>query len=157
MPEEIKLAPIEQTASSSLECKLASCKLPSFPIDNCLVVSFAGRINSATAYEGGYGFMHAMIGNGFTACNPATLILDFRDLRYNSDDRMCKLIDQKIVTKVIVSELNRKAFTDLISGILFLSPEKELFNTLPEALKACDTAYDEYLRAGRKRIIADDF
>lgn len=101
--------------------------------------------------------MHAMIGNGFTACDPAVLVLDLRDLNYVSDDRMCKLIDQKIVTKVIISELNRKALTDLISGILFLSPEKELFNTLPEALKACDTAYDEYLRAGRKRIIADDF
>ncbi len=101
--------------------------------------------------------MHAMIGNGFAACNPATLILDFAELKYDSGDRMCKMIDQKIVTKVIVSDLNRKGLTNLISAILFLSSKSELFNSLHEAITACDTAYDEYLRAGRKQTIADDF
>lgn len=101
--------------------------------------------------------MHAMIGNGFTACEPATLILDLTGLAYDSDDRMCKIIDQKIVTKMIVSDLSRRGLTNLISGVLFLDPHLELFDSLPEALKACDSAYHEYLRAGRKRTIADDF
>lgn len=157
MLEEITLSPITQDSSGSLRCTLAYCKLPSFPADNCLVVSFAGTIDETSSYEGGYPYMHARIGNGFAACNPATLILDFAELRYDSGDRMCKMIDQKIVTKVIVSDLNRNGLTNLVSAVLFLNPQNELFNSLPDAITACDTAYDEYLRAGRKRTIANDF
>lgn len=120
-------------------------------------MSFSGAVDNASSFDGGYPFMHAMIGNGFTACNPAALILDLAELKYEPDDRMCKLIDQKIVTKILVSDQNRQALTSLVSGILFLNPQAELFSSLPEALSACDTAYDEYLRAGRKQIIADDF
>ncbi len=157
MPEDFELTPLQLDRNSLLKCALSSCALPSFPREKCLLVSFSGTIDKTSHYAGGYPYMHAMIGNGFAACDPAALILDLAELEYESDERMCKLIDQKIVTKLIISDRNRKGITDLVKGILFLDPQRELFETLAEAISACDSTYGEYLRAGRKRIIANDF
>lgn len=101
--------------------------------------------------------MHAMIGEGYTACRPATLILDLRELEYETGENMCKILDQKIITKVIVSDLNRQGLTRLVGSVLFLDPKAELFESLADALLACDSAYRQFLIDGRKKIIAADF
>ena len=157
MPEEPLLTLIRVDKKSSIECRLACCHLPSFAKETCLVVSFTGTIDNTNPYAGGYSYMHAMIGAGFTACNPATLILDLRGLEYDADEYMSKILDQRIVTKVVVSDQNRQSLTRLISSVLFLSPSAELFESPAEALIACDSAYREFLKDGRKRIIAADF
>lgn len=157
MSEEVELSTLRVDVRSSIESCLASCRLPSFPDETCLVVSFKGRIEDSKPYESGYSYMHSMIGAGFAECNPATLILDIRELYYESGDQMCRILDQRIITKAIVSDLNSKAMSKLVSGTLFLDPSAELFESLPNALRACDSAYREFLRAGRKKIIAADF
>ena len=101
--------------------------------------------------------MHSMIGDGFAACNPATLILDLKGLEYESGDQMIKMVDQRIITKVVVSEINRTGLTSLIRDTLFLNPVTELFDSVCDALLACDSAYDDFLRGGRKKIMAADF
>lgn len=157
MSEEIELTELRRDARSSIECRLASCRLPSFPQENCLVVSFDGVIEDSNSHESGYGYMHAMIGAGFAACNPAALILDLSGLRYESGDCMISILDQRLVTKVIVGDLNSTGLTSLIESVLFLNPREELFQRLEDALLACDTAYRDFLKDGRKRIIAADF
>ncbi len=157
MAEEIELRPISSDNKPSITTRLACCMLPSMPAETCLVVSFSGVIDNSDPYSGGYSYIHSMIGTGYTACNPATLILDLRGLAYTSGEPMCKVIDQRIITKVVVSELNRQGLTNLLNTLLFLDPRSELFESLPEALDACDRGYRQFLRDGRKRTIAADF
>ncbi len=157
MSEEIELRHLFSDTKPSIECSAGCCPLPSLAAETCLVIALSGVIHDTDSYSGGYSYMHAMIGAGYTACNPATLILDLSGLEYESGDSMCKVLDQRMITKVIVSDLNRKGLTNLINTLLFLDPRAELFESLPEALDACDSAYRQYLRDGRKRIIAADF
>lgn len=157
MPEEIQLSSIRNETRDSIECRLASCRLPSFPTESCLVAGFGGTINGTGAHESKYSFIHEMIGTGFAACNPATLILDFRNLKYDSGDYMCRVLDQRLIAKVIVSDLNRTGLSNLVGSKLFLDPKKELFESLEDALEACDSAYRQFLRDGRKKTIAADF
>jgi len=157
MKEETPLTAIKEDAKASIRSRLASCKLPSYPAENCLVAAFDGVIEDSGSHESGYGYMHAMIGDGFAACTPATLILDLRGLKYDFGDQMLRIFDQRIITKVIVSDLNRNGLSTLISGTLFLDPNAELFDSLENALNACDSAYAQLVRDGRKKIMAADF
>lgn len=154
---EIEFNLIRLDAKESIECRLAYCALPSFAAENCLVASFKGTIDDANPYEGGYSYMHAMIGEGFAACNPATLLLDLSELEYESGDSMLRILDQRIIAKVIVSDLNRNTLTNLVSNVLFLDPKDKLFESLPDALMACDSAYRTFLSAGLKKTMAADF
>lgn len=156
-PNQIQLTTILFDTKPSIECSLASCSLPSFAKEACLIASFKGTIDNSTSYQGGYSYMHAMIGSGFAACNPATLILDFQELEYESGDQMSKILDQRLITKVIISDLNRNALTKLIANVHFLDPNAELFESLVEALSACDSAYRRFLSAGLKKTMASDF
>lgn len=157
MTKEIELTPIRNETRDSMQCRLTSCRLPSFPTETCLVAEFGGTIDSTGAHESRYNFIHEMIGAGFAACNPATLILDFRNLKYDSGDYMCRVLDQRLIAKVIVSDHNRTGLTNLVRSKLFLDPNKELFESLEDALDACDSAYRQFLRDGRKKTIAADF
>lgn len=157
MKQEIQFTPIKADAKQTIQCRLTSCKLPSFAGENCLVAAFSGVIDDVGSHETGYGYMHAMIGDGFAACNPATLILDLRDLRYSSGEQMSRIVDQRIITKVVASNLNRAGLERLYSAVLFLAPESEMFDSVENALNACDTSYRQFLRDGRKKIIAADF
>jgi len=157
MPDEIALTPIKHDTRKSIACRLFSCPLPSFSSESCLVAEFHGTIDNTSGHEGGYGYMHSMIGTGFAACNPATLLLDLRGLKYESGDEMCRILDQRLITKVVVSSLNRDSLTTIISSKLFLDPGRELFESLEGALHACDEAYRKFLRDGRKKTIAADF
>jgi hypothetical protein len=156
-PDKNQLTIILFDTKPSIECRLASCRLQSFSEETCLVASFKGTIENSHDYQGGYSYMHAMIGSGFAACNPATLILDFRELEYESGDQMSKILDQRLITKVIISDLNREALTRLIANVHFLDPKAELFDSLSDALNACDSAYGRFLRAGLKKTMASDF
>lgn len=153
----IQITQLQADSRPAISCRLAHCPLPSFPQESCLIASFSGIIADSDTHEDGYPYMHAMIGSGFAACNPATLILDLRELPYESGDRMSKIIDQRLITKVIVSEVNRDALTRLIASVHFLDPKAELFESLPEALEACDSAYRRFLSAGLKKTMASDF
>lgn len=157
MPEEIALTTIKHDTKESIACRLGYCPLPSFPQETCLVAEFTGTIDNTTGHEGGYSYMHAMIGTGFAACNPATLLLDLRGLKYDSGDDMCRILDQRLIAKVVISDLNRTGLTNLVSSKLFLDAKKELFESLEGALHACDEAYRKFLRDGRKKIMAADF
>lgn len=172
MQDDIKLTFIKTDAKELIQCRLESCRLPSFPTETCLIASFGGSVeetvskseklqsagsNKSNLPIGGYGYMHAMIGDGFAACNPATLILDLHDLKYESGEQMNRIIDQRIITKVVASELNRNGLARIYSSILFLSPEAEMFRSVESALNACDSSYRQFLRDGRKKIIAADF
>lgn len=157
MPEEIALTPIKNDTQQSIECRLASCPLPSFPKETCLVAEFKGTIDNTSGHKGSYSYMHAMIGAGFAACNPATLLLDLRGLNYDSGDDMCRILDQRLIAKVIISNLNRTGLTNLVGSKLFLTPKNELFESLEDALHACDEAYRQFLSDGRKKTIAADF
>ena len=157
MSEEIELTEFRTDTQASIECRLACCPLPSLPTETCLIAAFDGTIDDTIIYSGGYSYMHAMIGAGFAACNPATLILDLRGLEYESGDSMTRILDQKVIAKVVVSERNRNGLTQLVGSVLFLNPETELFESLKDALTACDSAYRQFLRDGRKKIIAADF
>jgi hypothetical protein len=157
MSEEINLSQLKEDKRASIQSRLASCRLPSFPAEICLVASFDGVIENSSSHESGYPYMHAMIGDGFAACNPATLIVDLRGLKYESGDEMCRIFDQKVVTKMVVSDANREGLTRMIAGTFFLEPSTELFDSVENALKACDSAYRKFLSDGRKKIIAADF
>lgn len=157
MPDEIALTPIKHDTRKSIACRLFSCPLPSFPSESCLVAEFHGTIDHTSGHEGGYGYMHSMIGTGFAACKPAAMLLDFRGLKYESGDDMCRILDQRLIAKVIASDLNRNGLTSLITSKLFLDPSREIFESLECALHACDEAYREFLRDGRKKTIAADF
>lgn len=148
---------IKQDAKASIRCRLLSCTLPSFKNEFCLIAEFSGEIEEGTTFDTGYRYIHAMIGDGFAACNPATLLLDLSGLVYESGDAMCKVLDQRIITKTVVSDLNRQGLTRLISSTLFLDPCAELFDTAGDALHACDQAYQHFLRDGRKKMMASDF
>lgn len=157
MQEESHLQLIKKTSGKSLRCILSRARLASFESDVCLVVSISGELQENSEQGDGYEFIHQMIGDGFAACNPATLILDLSELKYSSSDRMLRLLDQRITTKTVASDLNRQQLSNLISGTLFLDPKAELFDSIAHALTACDAAYIEFIRAGRKKIIANDF
>jgi hypothetical protein len=157
MSKDAKLSFIREDRKPTIESRVEFCLLPSLTSESCLIVSFKGTIDDTIPHAGGYSYMHEMIGVGFAACNPATLILDLRGLEYVSGDSMLRVLDQRIIAKVVVSECNRKGLTNLISNILFLDPNAELFESLDDALAACDSAYLQFLKAGRKRIIAADF
>lgn len=157
MSEEIELTTLRLDTQASIECRLACCPLPSYSVETCLVVSFVGTIDDTSSYTGGYSYMHAMIGAGFAACNPATLILDLRELEYESGDSMNRVLDQRIIAKVVVSDLNRNGLTQLVRSVLFLDPQTVLFESVQDAVLACDSAYRDFLRDGRKKIIATDF
>lgn len=101
--------------------------------------------------------MHAIIGDGFAACNPVTLLLDLRQLKYESGNGMLGILDQRLITKVVASDLNRGGLNFLVSSVLFLPTQSILFDTIFDALIACDSAYDDLLRGGRKKIMAADF
>lgn len=157
MNHEIQPAPIRDDSKGSMSGCAASYPLASFPSETCLVVSFTGTISNTSGNEDNYRFMHEMIGSGFAACNPATMILDFRGLKYDSDEYMCRILDQRLIVKVVVSDLNRDELANLVANKLFLDPKKELFESIAVALDACDDAYRRFLSDGRKKTIAADF
>lgn len=157
MPDELHFSPIKENVQESIQCRLLFCKLPSFPSENCLIATFCGTIVETDSHNSGYKFMHAMIGDGFAASNPATLLLDLRNLKYVSGDGMSRIVDQRIITKVVASPISFDGLNNLYRSALFLDPSDEMFESVEEALKACDAAYREFLRDGRKKIIAADF
>jgi hypothetical protein len=157
MEEKIQSSQIKENRQASIQSRLYSFKLPSFADENCLVVAFAGRIVETGSPDSGYAYMHAMIGDGFAASNPASLILDLRKLDYSGGDEMIRIVDQRIVTKVVASPVSFNGLKEIYTSVLFLNPASEIFETVGDALIACDAAYREFLRAGRKRIIAADF
>ncbi len=157
MSKDLQLSLIRADRKPTIESRVESCPLPSLTSESCLIVSFKGTVDDTIPHAGGYSYMHEMIGVGFAACNPATLILDLRGLEYESGDSMLRILDQRIIAKVIISERNRKGLNNLISNVLFLDPATELFESLDDALLACDLAYRQFLKDGRKRIIAADF
>ncbi len=157
MPDELHFSLIKENIQELIQCRLLFCKLPSFPSENCLIATFSGTVVETESHNSGYKFMHAMIGDGFAASNPVTLLLDLRDLKYVSGDQMSRIVDQRILTKVVASPLCFDGLNTLYRSVLFLKPSDEIFESVEDALNACDTAYRQFLRDGRKKTIAADF
>lgn len=157
MPDELHFSLIKENIQESIQCRLLFCKLPSFPSENCLIATFSGTVVETDSHNSGYKFMHAMIGDGFAASNPATLLLDLRDLEYVSGNQMSRIVDQRIITKVVSSQICFEGLNNLYRSALFLNPSDEIFESVEEALNACDSAYRQFLRDGRKKTIAADF
>ena len=139
MLPEPTITPVSLDDLSSASCEFGTCSLPSQEDAECLVIAFSGVAENSGEHSGTFLYMEAMIAAGITAWRPAALVMDLTNLWYEWGDGMARVLGTiPLPTTVVTSSRNRKGLTSLVDAELFQRPSDWLFDTFPEALRACD-------------------
>jgi hypothetical protein len=146
MSQEPDIVPKSLRDLSAASCEFRTCALPSAKYAQCLVVAFAGAAGNSHEHVGTFRYMRAMIAAGIAAWDPVAVVLDLTNLWYEWGDEMGEVLGTiPLPVAVVTSQRNRKGLTSLVEAELFQRPRDWLFDTLADALGACDRQYGSAL------------
>jgi hypothetical protein len=121
--------------------------------ERILIVAFDGVYGVGSAGNGDAGFMDAIVDMGKNAFDPAGIVLDFRQLRYEWGDLMAFPIGAAdihgIAPAIVVSDLCREAMTSFVQMEMSANPSDWLFEDLRSAIQKVEAHYNLHEEAAK--------
>ena len=141
------LQPVDLHEDVSIEHKYFKMPVPSASYANILVVQFSGQSGFGCNNNSDATYMAAMIRAGIVVVKPIAVLLDLRDLTYEWGDMMAEpfcaghnhYVRGDLLLVAVVSDLNRKGLTSLLTDEMATDPKNVLFESLEDAVDFIDT------------------
>ncbi len=143
------LRPLDIRSNVSIDHTYFETALPSPPHLDVLVVRFSGTSGFGCANNSDAIYMDAMIRAGIAAFDSVGVILDLREMAYEWGDTMlCPFaagsghyVDSDLPIVAVVSDVNRKGLTSLMTEEALIDPTTVLFDTMDAALTRLNFLY----------------
>ncbi len=131
---------------SNLRYRIFTCPFGKRSDQTAIVVGFEGEYGYGSKGNGDALFMTAIIKAALAAWDSVALILDLRAMVYEWGDLIGsavfagadKYLDAPFPTSIVISDRNREGMTSFMRDEMGQDPQKWLFDSLEEALRAVE-------------------
>jgi len=131
---------------SNLQYKIFTCPFEKRLQQEALIVAFEGEYGNGSKGNGDALFMTAIIKAALAAWDSVALILDLRAMMYEWGDLIGSAVfagadryfDAPFPTSIVISDRNREGMTSFMRDEVGQDPQKWLFDSLEEALRAVE-------------------